>query len=188
MSGAGPAEYAYSLNEEDFEHGGDSPEAALEEASFAVRDRTGDSEHSDYKPGDLASVWIGRCVKTHGGGYVIDCADVIIDRAREAAYDDVGEHTGEWLHNTTKAQDADLSKMIADTFSAWCLKHGLEPDFYSIIETTKHEIVAVGEDDVELDALIAKGQGDSPEADALRERIADAQARVDALMGAKEER
>lgn len=138
--------YAYSLNEEDFEQGGDSRETALEAALFAVSDRTGDDEHADYKPGQWVTVWTGRSVKQAPDGYAMGCADAVLDRARDAAYDEAGEHSEGWLELTTPEQDAGLDAMVAAAFGAWCKKHGLEPKFYSVVDVQKHEIVA-GESD-----------------------------------------
>lgn len=140
------SEYAYSLNEEDWEDGGTSPESAIEAATFAVSDRTGDNEHCDYKAGDVVEVWIGRCVKKAPGYYVRGEAEYVIERAGECAGDDVGDYAEDWPL-ASKEQTAELDESIRAVFEAWCVKHKLEPTFYSIVDVQKHEVVAVGEDD-----------------------------------------
>jgi hypothetical protein len=140
-------EFAYSLNQEDYSYAYGDRAQALFEATQAVNDDTGDDERCLHRPGDVVTVYTGRCVKHPPSRYLSDAAEALLDRAREAAYDDTGEHSENWLDSVTSEQEADLDAALCAVFDAWCEKHKHNPTFYSLADVQEHEVEAKGEED-----------------------------------------
>lgn len=150
-------EFAYSLNQEDYSYAYGDREQALFEATQAVNDDTGDNDRCLHTPGDIVTVYTGRCVKHPSSRYISGVADTILDHAREAAYDDTGEHSENWLDSVTSEQEADLDAALCAAFDAWCEKHKHNPTFYSLADVQKHEVVAQGTEDEAISLGAAEG-------------------------------
>jgi len=66
-------------------------------------------------------------------------ADEVIDRLREAAGDQFGDFTDEWMDKATEEQIEDLGKMLQATFDAWMGRYDHKPRWFSVVEIEKHE-------------------------------------------------
>jgi len=140
-------EFAYSLNQEDYSYAYGDREQALFEATQAVNDDTGDNDRCLHKPGDIVTVYTGRCVKRRPSFYLGDAAEILLDRAREAAYEDTGEHSDGWLDVVTKEQQAALDLAVSAVFDAWCANNKHDPMFYGVADVQEHEVEAKGDED-----------------------------------------
>src|SRR3989304_2591076 len=114
-------DFTYSLNQEDYSFAYGDREQALFEATQAVNDDTGDDDRCLHKPGELVTVYTARCVKRQPGYY--PTIEDLLERVREAAYEDVGEHAENWLGSVTNVQKNELDTALCNVFDAWCKKH-----------------------------------------------------------------
>jgi len=114
---------AWSDNEELFSDDCDS----VEEAIDAARDE------------GLGYVYVGRKVTVFWADFLGGVGDAICDLAGERAYEFVGE-AADGFPDETPEQRAELAEYIQAVVTAWADRHGLQPKFYRVVDTKRHEV------------------------------------------------
>lgn len=82
-------------------------------------------------------------------------ADTVIDQIGEWVYEEAGDAADGWPCSS-KEDDADLGRALAEAVSAWVDRRGLTPNFFVVREITQH--VAPDVETIDAAALQVDGQ------------------------------
>jgi len=66
--------------------------------------------------------------------------DLVLERAREQLYDEVGEPAEVYLDGVTKEQIKELDEQLYEVFYQWNKKYKLEPSCYNVINDEVIEV------------------------------------------------
>ena len=108
-------ELKYSTDEETYNH--DSIHEAGESAFNDV----------GVKVGDTRTIYSGEPVRFSASDFIPN----YIEAMGERAYDEIGEHVGEWPEYTGE-QEKELVDGIKAAVDSWADKHGRHPNFFGI--------------------------------------------------------
>lgn len=123
-------EKCYGINDEYFNH------SELEDAITEALD------NPDLPVGAVVKVYEGDAVPWKAG----DFSDGFpVDSLMERAYDEAGEHAGDWP-DCTKEQETDLEQRIKDVVNQWADDHGLQPKFCRVDNVREIQVELTSED------------------------------------------
>lgn len=126
------AEYCYSWNGEDFEGNTfDTIKAAL--AAAAAEN---DDEHTHVHVGT---------VERPSNSFFFPDADDVIDHMADQAYDYGNEYAADYLDVVSDEAKAELNEQLETLLDAWCVKHGVSPDFYQVGGVKEYPVPAMAE-------------------------------------------
>lgn len=142
-TGESKGDYFYSLNGEDYQgEGQPTREGAIAEARYEM-DECGEDEEN-------FGVWTGRGVKrtlaalADGESKWSQLVDGIVERAKENAYEWVGEHAENFLSDARVGPGAtpeqlveweELRYVLMIAIDQWADRHGHQPRFFGVEDT-----------------------------------------------------
>lgn len=118
-------DYCYSDHEEGPFKG---TEATREDAVAAA---------ADYYP-DATHVYTG--IATPGKVPCDGLGWLLIEQMQERAFDNSGEHSGDWLDNLPPDAERFLDARIREAILAWVQEYGLWPNWFTVGSVERHEL------------------------------------------------
>lgn len=94
-------------------------------------------EHIEEDDCDSCKFRIGRRVKMD---FPTVDAELIIEELKNIADDNIGELAETFLESTTVEQDEELTNEINEVIRKWVDKHGLDPEYYMVLDEEVIEV------------------------------------------------